>query len=68
MLELTILPSLSIEDVTGLNNMLEFRPFNKPVPYREVIIAYRKSYPRIQAVEFIKQAIENCKKEFKQLH
>jgi len=65
---ITILPSLSIEDVTGLNNMLEFRPFNKPVPYREVIIAYRKSYPRIQAVEFIKQAIDNCKKEFKQLH
>ena len=64
---ITILPALSVDESSGLNNMLEFRPFSKPVPYREVIIAYRKSYPRIQAVEFIKQAIESCKSEFEQL-
>ena len=64
---ITILPALSVDETSGLNNMLEFRPFSKPVPYREVIIAYRKSYPRIQAVEFIKQAIESCKSEFEQL-
>ena len=42
---ITILPALSVDETSGLNNMLEFRPFSKPVPYREVIIAYRKSYP-----------------------
>ncbi|MEM7027276.1 MAG: hydrogen peroxide-inducible genes activator, partial [Pseudomonadota bacterium] len=64
---ITILPALSIDDASGLNAMLEYRPFNKPVPYREVIIAYRKSYPRMQAVEFIKQAIKSCKSGIQQL-
>lgn len=58
---ITILPSLSIETQTGLNGMLEYRSFTKPVPYREVIIAYRKSYPRMKAVELIKESIANCK-------
>ncbi len=58
---ITILPGLSIESQTGLKGMLEYRPFTKPVPYREVIIAYRKSFPRMKAVELIKESIANCK-------
>ena len=50
-----------LETQTGLNGMLEYRSFTKPVPYREVIIAYRKSYPRMKAVELIKESIANCK-------
>ncbi|MFT5397043.1 MAG: LysR family hydrogen peroxide-inducible transcriptional activator [Gammaproteobacteria bacterium] len=41
--------------------MLEYRPFTKPAPYREIIIAYRKSFPRIKAVELIRESIANCK-------
>jgi len=58
---ITILPSLSIEVHTGLKDMLEYRPFAKPIPYREVIIAYRKSFPRMKVVEFIKESIANCR-------
>lgn len=58
---ITILPSLSIETQTGLKGMLEYRPFTKPVPYREIIIAYRKSFPRMKAIELIKESIANCK-------
>jgi len=58
---ITILPSLSIDTQTGLNNLLEYRPFNNPVPYREIIIAYRKSFPRMKAVELIKESIASCK-------
>ncbi|MCZ6805071.1 MAG: LysR substrate-binding domain-containing protein [Proteobacteria bacterium] len=58
---ITILPGLSIESQTGLKGMLEYRPFARPVPYREVIIAYRKSFPRMKAVELIKESIANCK-------
>ncbi len=58
---ITILPSLSTKQNTGLNSLLEFRPFNKPIPHREVIIAYRKSYPRMKAVEYVKELIKNCK-------
>lgn len=64
---ITILPALSIEDRSGLRSMLEFRPFNKPTPYREVIIAYRKSYPRMKAVEFLKDSISSFKSEFEDL-
>ncbi len=58
---ITILPSSSIGAENGLNGMLEYRPFTKPAPYREVIIAYRKSFPRIKAVELIKKSIATCK-------
>lgn len=54
---ITILPGLSTETETGLNNILEYRPFSNPVPYREVIIAYRKSFPRKKAIELIKNSI-----------
>lgn len=54
---ITILPGLSTETETGLNKMLEYRPFSNPVPYREVIIAYRKSFPRKKAIDLIKSSI-----------
>ncbi|GJM05459.1 MAG: oxidative stress regulatory protein [marine bacterium B5-7] len=58
---ITILPSSSVNAQSSLNGMLEYRPFTNPVPYREIIIAYRKSFPRIKAVELIKESIANCK-------
>ncbi len=60
---ITILPGLSIETQTGLNSLLEYRPFSNPVPYREIIIAYRKSFPRMKTVELIKESIASCKLE-----
>ncbi|MBL1141433.1 MAG: LysR family transcriptional regulator [Proteobacteria bacterium] len=61
---ITILPSLSIEAQPGLNSLLEYRPFSNPVPYREVIIAYRKSFPRKKAIELVKESIASCKLGF----
>jgi LysR family hydrogen peroxide-inducible transcriptional activator len=58
---ITILPSSSVNAQSGLNGLLEYRPFTKPAPYREIIIAYRKSFPRIKAVELIRESIANCK-------
>ena len=58
---ITILPKLSANQQSGLNSLLEFILFSRPVPHREVIIAYRKSYPGMKAVEHIKTLIENCK-------
>lgn len=60
---ITILPALSTGSKSSMKGLLEYRPFSKPTPYREVIIAYRKSYPRMKAVELIKEAISNCKLE-----
>lgn len=58
---ITILPGLSIENQTGLKGLLEYRPFSNPVPYREIIIAYRQSFPGKKLVELIKESIASCK-------
>jgi LysR family transcriptional regulator, hydrogen peroxide-inducible genes activator len=61
---ITILPGLSIETQTGLKGMLEYRPFSNPIPYRKIIIAYRKSFPRKKAIKLIKESIASCKLDF----
>lgn len=58
---ITILPESSVNAQSGLDGLLEYRPFTKPAPSREVIIAYRKSFSRIKAVELIKESIAKCK-------
>ena len=58
---ITILPKLSIDTKSSLKGLLEYRPFSKPEPSREVIIAYRRSFPRMKAVELIRSSISNCK-------
>jgi LysR family transcriptional regulator, hydrogen peroxide-inducible genes activator len=57
---ITILPELSIETESSLKGLLEFRPFNNPVPFREIVIAYRKSFPRKKAINLIKESIASC--------
>ncbi|MCG8380107.1 MAG: LysR substrate-binding domain-containing protein, partial [Proteobacteria bacterium] len=58
---ITILPKLSIDTKSSLKGLLEYRPFSKPEPSREVIIAYRRSFPRMKTVELIRSSISNCK-------
>ena len=60
---ITILPTLSTQAESGLNSLLEYRPFNNPVPYREVIMAYRKTFPRQKAIDLIKESIASCNPE-----
>ncbi|MDP2246751.1 MAG: LysR substrate-binding domain-containing protein, partial [Nitrosomonadales bacterium] len=54
---MTILPSTACVPTREENRMLAFRPFNEPVPVRRVALAWRKSFPRPQAIEAVRQAI-----------
>lgn len=54
---LTILPSTACVPTREENRMLSFRPFEEPVPMRRMALAWRKSFPRPQAVEIVRQAI-----------
>ena len=56
---ITILPGLSVES-SSMQGLLEYRPFAEPAPFREIIIAYRKSYPGKKAIALIKNAIKSC--------
>ena len=57
----TILPCTSINEDMGVNNLLAFRPFTKPVPEREIAIAYRNSYPRQKLIHLLIDVISGCK-------
>ncbi|MEQ1602023.1 MAG: LysR substrate-binding domain-containing protein [Methylophilaceae bacterium] len=54
---ITILPCTACVPTADANRMLCFRPFDQPAPARRVALAWRKSFPRPQAVEMVRQAI-----------
>ena len=56
---ITVLPSTSV-DAGGKSGLIRIRPFAKPVPQRRVALAWRRSFPRPQAVEALRQAILAC--------
>jgi LysR family transcriptional regulator, hydrogen peroxide-inducible genes activator len=56
----TVLPSSSVHAGEGGNELISFRPFSRPVPDRRVVLAWRKSFPRPQAIDALRQAILEC--------
>ena len=57
---LTVLPSTSVGPGESHNDLIRVRPFSKPVPERRVALAWRKSFPRPEAIEALRQAILEC--------
>jgi LysR family hydrogen peroxide-inducible transcriptional activator len=56
----TVLPSSSIMEKQDVDLLLEYRPFARPVPEREVALAYRQTYPRKKLIEILIAAIRDC--------
>ncbi len=56
----TVLPSTSVSGGEGSGDLIRFRPFSRPVPDRRVVLAWRKSFPRPQAVDALREAILAC--------
>ena len=54
---ITVLPCTATRLSTSESAMLVYRPFDKPAPMRRVALAYRKSFPRPQAIEALRAAI-----------
>ncbi len=55
---ITVLPSTSVSPTSG--DLIRVRPFTKPVPDRRVALAWRKSFPRPQAIQVLKESILAC--------
>jgi LysR family hydrogen peroxide-inducible transcriptional activator len=55
----TVLPSTSVPAGES-GDLIRFRPFARPVPDRRVVLAWRKSFPRPQAIEALRHAILEC--------
>jgi len=56
----TVLPSTSVAPGDSGGDLIRVRPFARPVPDRRVVLAWRKSFPRPEAVEVLRQAILAC--------
>ncbi len=54
---MTILPSTACVPGADANSTLAFLPFKQPAPARRVALAWRKSFPRPQAIEIVRRAI-----------
>lgn len=56
---ITVLPCSSASKEMDVNGLLIFRPFSDPVPSREVVLVWRNSFPRMEAVKTLFKAIVN---------
>ncbi len=54
---ITVLPCTSAGKGMDVNGLLTIKPFSKPVPSREVVLVWRNSFPREEAVKTIHQAV-----------
>ena len=57
---ITVLPASSVPAKPPRDSLLAYLPFTRPVPERRVALAYRKSFPRLAAVEAVARAIRAC--------
>ncbi len=53
---ITVLPWMARGE-TGGDALLRYIPFESPAPMRRVLLAWRKSFPRIQAVAALREAV-----------
>ena len=53
----TVLPATSVNPADG--QMLVIRPFVAPIPTRRIVLAWRRNFPRLAAVEAVRQAVLN---------
>ncbi len=54
---ITVLPCTAISAATNENSLLAYRPFSAPMPSRRVALAWRKRYPRPDAIAAVRQAV-----------
>jgi LysR family hydrogen peroxide-inducible transcriptional activator len=55
---ITVVPQLSVPDEPQPH--LRYVPFAKPVPTRRVVLAWRRSFPRYEAIAALRNAIYAC--------
>lgn len=59
-LGITVLPKTSVPEKPPRDSLIEYVPFKPPVPERRVVLAWRKSFTRPQAVQALRRAILKC--------
>lgn len=57
---ITVLPASALRVQGAENQLLSFVPFRAPVPDRRVVLVWRRSFPRLEAIRALVQAIRDC--------
>ncbi|MDN5843322.1 MAG: LysR substrate-binding domain-containing protein, partial [Alcaligenaceae bacterium] len=57
---ITVMPASAIGMPGQENNLLAYVPFKPPVPDRRVVLIWRKSFPRMAAIESLRHAVLTC--------
>jgi LysR family hydrogen peroxide-inducible transcriptional activator len=58
---ITVLPRTSVPSMQpAATDLLAYVPFQEPVPDRRVVLAWRKSFTRIAAIEAVAKAVAQC--------
>jgi LysR family transcriptional regulator, hydrogen peroxide-inducible genes activator len=57
---ITVLPATSVTGNPAPSDLIRILPFGKPVPSRRVALAWRKSFPRPEAIEVLRKSILAC--------
>ena len=58
-LGITVVPRSSVENRPNEPTQLVFRPLAKPEPARRIVLAWRKTFPRLKAIAALRNAILN---------
>jgi LysR family hydrogen peroxide-inducible transcriptional activator len=56
----TVLPATSTNASGGASDLIRILPFARPAPTRRVGLAWRRSFPRPEAIEALRKAILAC--------
>jgi LysR family hydrogen peroxide-inducible transcriptional activator len=57
---ITVLPATSTSSSSVPGDLIRILPFARPVPTRRVAIAWRRSFPRPEAIEVLRKSILAC--------
>ncbi|MDO9189593.1 MAG: LysR substrate-binding domain-containing protein [Sulfurimicrobium sp.] len=57
---ITVLPCSAVGTAPTENSLLAFRPFCEPIPSRRVALAWRRRFPRPDAIAVVRQAVLNA--------
>ena len=58
---ITVLPSTAAESRTADTKLTAMKSFANPEPSRRIVLAWRKSFPRVRAVQVVREALLACK-------
>ena len=57
---ITVMPRTAMPARVSRQSLVAYLPFRNPPPHRRVVLAWRRSFTRTEAVESLRQAILDC--------